>query len=386
MTAASFGRLGAPRLVFSWNMAYAVLWAYRSLFSVLGEVFVMRFTSIEDTRNYQSQQLVESFSSASQVGNQIDVKMQIYATTITELTGALIGFLVAGNPILVNIGFQTIGFIGLVVFLKAVDEQSRKWLLVLMMLPSFTVWSSIASKEAIIIMLVGVICAHVVRMYNNTDKLRPHHFLVLLVLYMFKPHYLIPVVYVLGISYVARHVRQQTTVAIVAFIATMVMMYIFRDQIDDFARTVDGWLTALGGRSTRPPFLVEPYDVYVKAPYGMFMAFFGPKLTEAANGVLHMLTFIESSFMVGILFMLFIQRLPELPVYNVVLAMGTTFWVMFPNYPLGIFNPGTAVRYRTGYILLIFLAFIVLLPRARRLPWRLRRRRRPVQAPSAAVT
>ena len=366
-------------------MAYAMLWVYRCLFSVLGEVFVMRFTSIEDTRNYQSQQLVEAFSSASHVGNQIDIKMQVYATTLTELTGALIGFLMGGDPILVNIGFQTIGFVGLVIFLKAVDENSRKWLLVLLMLPSFTVWSSIASKEAIIILLVGIICAHIVRMYNNTDRFRFYHLLVLVVLYLFKPHYLIPIVYILGISYIARHVRQQTTVAVVAFIATMIMMYIFRDEIDEFARTVDGWLTALGGRSTRPPYLVEPYDVYVKAPYGMFLAFFGPKLTEAANGVLHMLTFIESSLMVGILFMLFIQRLPELPIYNVVLTLGTTFWVIFPNYPLGIFNPGTAVRYRTGYILLIFLAFIVLLPRARRLPWRSWGGNRPAQASSTAL-
>lgn len=329
----------------------------------------MRLTPISDTRTYQSRQFLSAVAAAQEAGIDFSLTMQPFATRLTGLIGGAFGSVLAGSPIFINIGFQSIAFVGLVALLRAVEGQLRKTLLALFMLPSFTVWSSIATKEALLVFLLGILCAHIVRMYYNTDQLRWYHFVCVSLLFTFKPHYVIPLVLLVGVTYAGRYVRQKATVALVAFIGTLVMLYLFRDQVDDLAQWTDHVLVAMGGRSGRLLFLVEPYDTFWKAPYGMYLAFVGPTFGEAGKGVLHLASFLESSLILAVLLFYLIKRLPELPAYNVILALGTTFWVLFPNYPLGVSNPGTAVRYRTGYLVLIFLAFVFLLSRERYVNW-----------------
>ncbi len=93
-------------------------------------------------------------------------------------------------------------------------------------------------------------------------------------------------------------------------------------------------------------------------------------------GVLHVLTFFESLVIVTILTLFMIRRLPERPVFNFILSLGGIFWIVFPNYPLGLSNPGTAIRYQTGWILIVFLCAVSLQSRPLFAEWVKGRRRR----------
>ena len=135
------------------------------------------------------------------------------STILTVYIGGLFNRLFFGNPYLINIGFQTITFLGLVYLLYSVAPAVRLRLLALVMLPSFTLWTSIASKEAIVAAAVAVLSAYFVRMYSGHVVPGVHHVLATLVLYIFKPHYGVALVYGIGTTLVCRIVRRKALVA-----------------------------------------------------------------------------------------------------------------------------------------------------------------------------
>ena len=70
-----------------------------------------------------------------------------------------------------------------------------------------------------------------------------------------------------------------------------------------------------------------------------------------------------------------------------IVSFFTLLWILLATYPLGLANPGTAVRYRTDYIMLVYLAAIVLVSRPTYVHWR---QIRPgtdtvIEAPAAAT-
>ena len=328
------------------------------MYSVVGQLVVLRLTPISDTEWYQSQDILISLSSIRSVGIDPGLLMQALATEITKLVGGIFGSMFFGSAILINIGFQTLGFIGLVLIMNALDHKERKYFYFLMLLPSITLWSSIATKEALLFLFVGAACAHIIRLFRNTDKISVFSLFMFLLVFTFKPHYMISLFFILSILYCARFVKQKAFVALMALFVSLVLMYLVRDEIDSFSRHVDSAIATLGGGSGRSVTLIEQYDIFFKAPYGMYIAFVGPTLPEASKGILHIFTFIESHIIVVVLVLFLLRRLPELPIFNFVLSTGGLFWILFPNYPLGLSNPGTATRYRTGYILIVFLCAV----------------------------
>ena len=121
---------------------------------------------------------------------------------------------------------------------------------------------------------------------------------------------------------------------------------------------------------------IQQYDVFFKAPYGMFQGFFGPTIQESLAGPLQMASFLESAFIVGVLVTVLLLNIKKLPVFSFFVGLSSLFWLLFASYPLGILNAGTAVRYRTGHILLVILIFAIILSRERYILWRERSVRR----------
>lgn len=353
--------------VLTWTTAYFVLWCYRCLCSVLAEIVILRLTGIADTRGYQTSNFL------SLAGSIVDVTvetatggsaiMQKFATELTKVIGGLMNLVFFGNPILINIGFQTLGFIGLVAFLRAVDPKQRVVLYGLLFLPSISVWSSMASKEALLTFFVGIVCAYIIKIYRNQDRITPALCICLFLIFAYKPHYLPALLLLIGVPLAARRIHQKATVAFLALACSFAATYVVHKPLDEKARWADWALSAMGGRSGRPQFLVEPNDYYLKAPEGMYRAFVGPTFEEISTSALHLVTFGESMVIIFALGFLVVRNLPNIPVYSAVLATGGAFWILFANYPLGVSNPGTAIRYRTGYILIVFLCTAVLFSR-----------------------
>jgi hypothetical protein len=352
----------------TWSSVYFLFWCYRCFFSVIGEVVVMRLTPVSDTRSYQATDLLTGLGLVANSGTGGTLGLQALATALTKAIGGLFGGLFFQDPIMINIGFQTIGFVGLLAMLRALEPGQRKIILPLLMLPSLTVWSSIASKEALLVFMMGIMCAHIINMYYNKDKIKWYHALYLFLLFAYKPHYLAALSFIILVTYAAKYIRQKATVATAALICSFFILFLFRKEFSELAIWIDFALHSMGGESVRPRLLVEEYDVFFKAPYGMILSFFGPTLGEIKK-IIHVFTFLESAVIGGVFFVFIIRGLPSLPIYNVIVSFGTVFWIVFLNYPLGATNAGTAIRYRTGYILLVILAIVFLLDRRQYVNW-----------------
>lgn len=350
----------------TWGVVYALIFAYRTAMSIVAETVVARLTLLGDTSQYSRGE----FTILEQDLSAVVTNNRQVATQITESIGAFFYQLSDGNPIAINLGFQVIGFIGIVIFLRSLTPRDRIAAVLLLTLPSFTIWSSIAGKEAIVVFATGIIGAYIVRVYQGRETLTIGVAFSVLVVYLFKDHYLPAVFFLVAGPIIFRRVKQKTFGLILAGLGSLAMLYLVRDTVDALSFEILRHFEGTEG-STRLPFWVEQYDVFVKAPYGMFMGFFGPTVAEASRGILQLMSFVESSIMVAILLYLALGNLPRLPAFMVVMSSFTIFWLLFATYPLAIMNPGSAVRYRTGYEILLFVAVALILSRERFVQWTL---------------
>ncbi len=360
---------------FTWNAYYVLLYLYRCFFSVLAQVVVLRITAIPDSTGYQAANIAEVALLAQAQQYSLTFAMQANAGLLTRAIAAVLSLFSGGSAILINIGFQSIAFVGILLFLRAVEPSARRVLAVLLMFPSFTLWTSITSKEAIVVCLLGILAKHVIDIFYGRDRGVAYYLFVLLpvcaILFTFKPHFLAAIVFVFGVAKVGAYTRKPATLALLAGAASLVPLYLFRDPLDAFAQArYMGVLREPGNSNRSVAFLAEKYDTFLKAPEGMLRAFFGPTLAEATDGVLHLISFIESSVLIAVLVVFVLVRLPRTPVYMAILGLFTVFWIVFANYPLGLANPGTAVRYRADYVLLVYLGLLPLLSRGLYVRWR----------------
>lgn len=354
----------------TWGAFYVFLYIYRCAASVFAQLVVTRLTMIADTTGYQNVGAQKALGIATSMDLRVTWLMRGVATDLTEIVGGIFGTMFGGSLIMINIGFQTLAFAGIVMLLHSVDPRLRKWLAALVMLPSFTIWSSIAAKEPIVVLLVCIVLKYVVDIYRNRDSFGLRHAATLVLLYVYKPHFLPAIIFLIGVSRVARQSRIPTTLALAAGSFSMFVLYLMRDVVDRVGLLIGIWTNEPGGSSRPGAFIFEKYDIFVKAPEGMLLAFMGPTLAEASGKVLHLVSYIESAAMLLVLLAYSLTRLPRAPAYSYLVSTFTLFWILFAVYPLGVNNPGTAVRFRTDYILIIYFAVIVLLDRRFYLDWR----------------
>ncbi len=348
----------------TWGVIYFLLWVYRCIFSVLAELVIARLTSLGDSAQY-ADTLVERDVGDS-LANAFDSPRHA-ATALTEGLGSLFANISGGIPFFTNICFQTIAFVGILAVLRATPSRFRLLLLACVMLPSFSIWSSVASKEALLVYAVGMLSALAIRMYSGSYRLTIWHALSLIMVALAKEEYVPALAFLLAGTFVARHVRQHTSLVLWAGLLSLVFLFLFADRLTTMVMTIPLHFENLG--NSRPSFWTEPNDVFAKAPLGMFLAFFGPTFAEATSAPLQMITFVESSLLLATLVIVLLTRLPRMPVYMTLMGGFTLFWIMFAAYPIGAMNAGSAIRYRTSYQLLIFALIIVVMSRSRYKTW-----------------
>jgi len=135
----------ASGMRFSWGFIYGVLWIYRSAYSYLGQVVVATLTTLGDSSQFQRADQVErniNLLSGDLVG-----APRSFSTEVTETLGTFLFRVTGGDPVLINICFQTIAFVGIVVFLRTLRGWHRAVVLMLLAFPTFSLWSSVAGRK-----------------------------------------------------------------------------------------------------------------------------------------------------------------------------------------------------------------------------------------------
>jgi hypothetical protein len=344
-----------------WSVLLLLFWAYRCLYSVAGQVIVVRLTTLGDSARYQG--AISKFDG-------INAQFFTDSTTFLEGVGLLLFKLFGDRPILIDVVFQTIAFYGIARLLLAVEPHLRAPLAFALLLPSFNLWTSVAGKESVIVFSLGVLCSLLVESYYNRARLAPIHVLAGALLLVFKPHYYAALAFIFGLTWAGRRVRQKEALVLVAGIVTLLLLVVVADRVNDLSFQVLVHFEGEDARSTRPPFWVQPYDVFWKAFEGMYLSFVGPTLEEALRLPVHLMAFIESMALCAYLLFLMLMRLTRIPVYSFLIGLFTLFWLLFPNYPFGVMNPGSAVRYRSGYFILVVAIFAFVLSRRVFVGWR----------------
>lgn len=328
------------------------LFAYRSIISILGQIVVPEFSSLGDTGHVRAG---HTFNKSFQFGTSWFLDSNQVWNNVT----AGFSVLMMGNKFLVNLAFQTLAFVGIYQVLRALPISLRKRMILLLYMPSFTLWSSITSKEAIMVFAMGYAMAYLIRLHFGTARLGPLHLLSVWIIFVFKTHYAPALLYAWAVIVIMRNVRFKAAAALAVGLVSLVPLYYLRDTVDALAFAIRPHF--LGGGSTRGIFWAEQYDVFWRAPYGMFQSFMGPTMTEAmsSGNVLQTATYLEGLVLMLIMVFYAAKNIGRLPVHAIVFSTFSLFWMMFANYPFGILNPGSATRYRADYIMFVFVIFAV---------------------------
>ena len=95
----------------------------------------------------------------------------------------------------------------------------------------------------------------------------------------------------------------------------------------------------------------------------MYIDLVGPTFIEAMQKTTHLFAWIESmiilsTFAVGSLKLYLVAiKTNKLNIYYLSIFLIVTSWILFVNYPFGVINPGSAVRYREnfyGFLVILF--------------------------------
>lgn len=294
------------------------------------------------------------------------------STAFMLFIGGCVGKVLGGFNVLSSFPFMLVSFC----ILKYTIEklQIRKYLpdkivLILLSLPTFCIWTSVCSKETVGLVYSCILGLLLVRYLNGRFKIHFYEWVAMFLCTLFKPQYMPFILSMLGYIYVAYHIPSKAGKLIFSFLYVFLIgwvLYMCRDLIDFYAFGVQhafDYDSDFSSSTRNTDIFIESYDFFRKAPLGMIMAFWGPTLDEALRKPFHTLVFLESGVLIVCLFYLSGGLLRQIWVEKKLDIVKVTSYfvffsgILFVHYPFGIFNPGSATRYRNNFLFI----FIILL-------------------------
>lgn len=334
---------------------------YRLLVMLIALLIVSQLTILGDTSRYVTATVRGTI-------NAVGYTFLIDRDYLADFVVALVKAILFNNIFLTHIFFNVLAFWGVKMVVEAIGISSRRrfnFLVFLIFFPSFNIWSSVASKEAMIVWSMGVVVSRLIR-YFKGEKFKLN-ILVLIALYflcVIKTQYVAALLQLLLYIKVVQtfNLRGYLEILLILVVVALniLILYITRDIIDAYSKLLVVFFKATA-RSTRPNPFIHKYDFFRLMPYGMGISFWGPKWSETRTSVLHLFSFFESMVLVAVL-LYFIKDtvylfLIRMKIYyrKIFLAFNTLFWLLFAQYIQGIMNPGAAIRYRTNLYLLVLV-------------------------------
>lgn len=341
------------------NLSVNKIWFIYSLVKIFYMFFALfvysSFTSLGDTYRYLSG---ETYGSSNWWYNSTNM-MDFLAHSFSIVLG----------PVLANIPFVFLSIFGIYYAVSRLGLNNRElsFLLLLLSFPSFGIWTSIASKEAVSVFFMGIILGFIIDLVkHSTNKNTLLVFVAFYLCAIFKPQYLIGIFSVLIFLFFSHKFSLKgygkLTLLGVFFVLSFLVLYLFRYEINELSFIMPVHFSLDAGSTRANTIWVNDFDVFWNAPYGMFVSFMGPTLSEALSKPTHFLAFIESLsilifFLYSLLKLLLISiNTKLLNVFYVGVFVTAFLWLLFVHYPFGALNPGSAIRYRES-----FYSFLVIL-------------------------
>jgi len=320
--------------------------------------------------------VVSQFTSLGDSGRYLNAKpfYFVWSSSSSDLMDFLGGtFSYLFGKIFANIPFILISFYGVYYPIKKLKLEKKQLILVLTLLsfPSFGIWTSIVSKEAFAVFYMGLILGYLIDLIKgNLRKDYLFLFVGLFLCWIFKPQYLAGILVTIVFIYLHNILRLKQEQNLLSFIlmiiGSLIFLYIFRNEINNLAFEIPRHFS-MDSESTRPNDIwIYKNDIFWKAPYGMIVSFFGPTIDEASSKLIHLIVFIESLiimiiFLFAVINLLLISLATgKFNIYYFGIFFIILNWILFVHYPMGILNPGSAVRYRQGFYSFLVILFYFL--------------------------
>jgi hypothetical protein len=255
--------------------------------------------------------------------------------------------------------------------------RPQEYFLILMLLmPSFGTWTSIIVKESLSCSLTCIVLIWIINIVNDSKLKFP---LLVSVVALYFSIVLRPVVglalfgliinlYLYKINSIDKYLRffvLFSGISIVTFTTIFLSISLIKDELLPMAEYYFNpkYTGIVGGRELG--FWKSTLDFYFKAPQGIFIANLGPNLIESIRNPLLIPYFFEGLFFIfSTLYLLFsnfylqLRRVVISPYFLLTIFFGIIF-ILLLNYPFGLFNAGSATRYRSSYyhIMIVLLLF-----------------------------
>ena len=324
---------------------------------LFGHLIYDRVSSLGDTSRYLSANVEFSFSVFLDSTRMMDY--------IGGISGNIFGPLFGSLPFCILVYLST--------YLCLIRLNLKRYyfitILILLSMPSYGLWTSVASKECVVASSLLILMTQFINIINY-DKV---NYLVLLssyyLVFIFKVQY-VPIIFTFHLFLVLYHKFNLKYFCFLIFIPLVLILsfylvYLNRELIDRMGFIVANHFDP-NSSSTRTNFLlIEKYDLFNNAPYGMYIALFGPTITEATQKITHLLSFIESTFIIILVSFLYLYKkcislhFNKLPLNDVVLPLFILLTFAAVHYPFGIMNPGSAIRYRCSFYPFIIISFFL---------------------------
>ncbi|AKJ43442.1 hypothetical protein [Pragia fontium] len=262
-----------------------------------------------------------------------------------------------------------LSIIGILYMLEKANLQHRTLPLVLLLiaLPSFGVWTSIFSKEIFVLFSFCICVGGLIDQLNDKRKFFSiFQIFALLLLTFIKPHYSITIYFsMLTILFYKIGIKSELSISlnIVVFCLVILISMHYIDSIFEYSQIMPKHFSSDGGTTRKNEFWHNEYDFFTFMPIGLPMAFSGPTLVEAINNVKLFPFFFEGTFLFILLVYYNLTSIIVRKKVNTLalsLFFSFTCMILITHYPFGLFNAGSAMRYRSGFILpmCVFLIYM----------------------------
>ena len=298
-------------------------------------------------------------------------KIFLVSTEFVKFVTAFLNFMDGNTYFFTNLCFNFLSIFGVIFLLRVLDSPlhiRNLPILILLFLPSFNIYSSYASKEAILVFISGYIASKIIFYYQTGNnelfnwKIIPFYYL----LFLFKPLYflfLIPTFFYCTFSRYRFKTDISLFIITLAIITIILFFWIFNEKIDAQVVGIHRHFS-MAARLARENIWGEPGSFVKTLPYAMFISLFGIKYGEIFTTV-DALAFSESLiifFLLGMLFSFFLylwieSKFSLLRIFTILLSFAI---LLMTQVPYGTFNPGAAIRYRTDVYLFIIAFFYLL--------------------------
>lgn len=292
---------------------------------------------------------------------------------LMSLSGSIFSKIVGYN-FLANLPLLLLSWFSLVIVTKDLCMKKVHWLFLFLLFlsPSYQIWTSIHSKEAIInfffsLYLIAIIKSWLGKRISKTVLILS--FMGFFLVVFFKPLYAPSLLWLAFFTaFIAKRkqiVLSSMITTLFAIVCSILIILLTYKLLDPVIKVFHLHFSADGDFSRPSHKWDSVSDMLYKIPGGMIIAFIGPKLSEALKVKIMLPFFIEGvSTLFIILTLLFNSTIKNGRILFLRLSMllGFIALLLIGHYPQGYFNPGSAIRYKEAFyptilVVLFFFSF-----------------------------